>query len=50
MKFFRSPCRIQIPSRSVSYTGGWVQIAEQERRTLLLHHSYTTLPMYSSQE
>jgi len=30
MNFFRSPCRIQTPSRPVSYTGGWVQIAEQE--------------------
>jgi len=30
IKFFRSPCRIQTPSRSVSYTGGLVQIAEQE--------------------
>jgi len=27
---FRSPCCIQTPSRPVSYTGGWVQIAEQE--------------------
>jgi len=58
MKFFKSSCRIQTPSRPVSYTGGWVQIAEQEilkkllrhlfivvqlRRTLLLHHSYTML-------
>jgi len=49
MKFFRSPYRIQIPSRPVSYTGGWVQIAEQERRTLLLHHSYTMMPMYNSE-
>jgi len=63
---FRSPCRIQTPSRSVSCTGVWVQIAELEmllvlrhlfivvqsvqfRRTLLLHHSYTMLLMYSSQ-
>jgi len=30
MKFFRSLCRIQTPSRPVSYTGGWVQTAEQE--------------------
>jgi len=28
MKIFRSPCRIQTPSRPVSYTGGWVQIAQ----------------------
>jgi len=61
MKNFRSPCSIQIPSRSVSCTGGWVQlIVEKEilivvaslvqlRSTLLLHHSYTMLPMYSSQ-
>jgi len=49
MKFFRSPCRIQIPNRPISCTGGWVQIAEQERRTLLLHHSYTMLSMYNSQ-
>jgi len=25
---FRSPCRIQTPSRPVSCTGGWVQIAQ----------------------
>jgi len=30
MKFFRSPCRIQTPSRPVSYTASRVQIAEQE--------------------
>jgi len=61
---FRSPCRIQTPSRPVSYTGGKVQqIAKQEILTvvasvavhccaikkLLLHHSHTMLPVYSSQ-
>jgi len=30
MKFFRSTCRIQTPSRLASYTGGGGQIAEQE--------------------
>jgi len=30
MNFFRSPCSNQAPSRPVSCTGGWVQIAEQE--------------------
>jgi len=31
MKIFRSPCCIQIPSRPVSCTGGWVQlIAKKE--------------------
>jgi len=33
MKFVRSPCRIQTPSRPVSFVGGWVQlqlIAEKE--------------------
>jgi len=28
MKFFRSPCSIQTPSKPVSYRGGWVQIAQ----------------------
>jgi len=27
---FRSPCRIQTPSRPVSCTGGWMQAAELE--------------------
>jgi len=27
---FRSPCRIQTPSRPVNCAGGWVQIVEQE--------------------
>jgi len=54
MKYFRSLCRIQTPSRPVSCTGGWVQIADQEilivaarhlfivaelRRMLLLHQT-----------
>jgi len=61
MKIFRTPCCIQIPSRPVSCTGGWVQlIAEKEnwqllrcllfivvqlRRTLLLHHSCAMWPI-----
>jgi len=32
MKFFRSPCRIQTPSRSVSYTGGRVQVQITEQQ------------------
>ena len=35
-KFFRSKCCIQIPSRSVSCTGGWVQlIAVKETLTIV---------------
>jgi len=59
-EIFRSPSRIQTLSGQVSCTGGWAQIAEQEilivvaslvkLRTLLLHHSYAMLPMYSSQQ
>jgi len=29
-EMFKPPFRIQTPSRPVSYTGGWVQIVEQE--------------------
>ena len=63
MRSFRSPCRIQTPSRPVSYTRGWVQIAEQEMliavaslvhccaiKKNVVHHSYTTLLIYSSQQ
>jgi len=60
---FRSPCRIHTPIDQSVGTGGWVQRADKKywellrhlfiivqlRRTLLLHHSYTMLPVYSSQ-
>jgi len=29
-EIFRSPCRIQTPSRPVSYTRVWVEMAEKE--------------------
>jgi len=62
--FFRSTCLIQTPSGPVSYRGGWVHIQKKKywqllrhlfivvqlRRTSLLHHSCTTLPMCSSQK
>jgi len=63
MKFFRSLCRIQTTGKPVSYTRGWVQIAEQEILTVvasLVHccairknvmpHSHASLRMYSSQQ
>ena len=30
VKFFISPYHIQTPGRPAGYTGGWVQMAEQE--------------------